>query len=415
MHLLVTPEGRSLLPRAAAGVVAQVLEIFPVVVVTGPRQTGKSTLVRDLMADPDRAYVTLDDLAVLGQAMEEPDALVRRAARMTIDEVQRVPELLLSIKRLVDEERTPGRFILTGSANLHLMKSVSDSLAGRAVYLTLRGMTRSELSGKGGVGKWEVFLDEPREAWPGLIKADPGRAESWEAECRRGGLPVPALELDEPGARRLWYDGYVRTYLERDLQDLSQVASLPDFRRLLQATALRIGNPQSQADLARDVGLPPSTAQRYLGLMEASHQLLRVPPYSVNRTKRLVKSPKLYWSDVGLALHLSGEEMPRGCHLENLVLLDLLAWQDTRSRRPELLYWRTSKGAEVDFVIESERGVLPIEVKSSARIRTKDLRHLRVFMGEYPDVCSVGLVLHTGHEVYWASDGILAAPWWSVL
>lgn len=221
--------------------------------------------------------------------------------------------------------------------------------------------------------------------------------------------------MDDPEARGAWFDGYVRTYLERDLRDLAAVENLADFQRLLRAACLRIGNILNQAELARDVGLPPSTAQRYLGLMETSFQLVRLPAFAVNRTKRLTKSPKLFWTDTGLALRVAGESRPRGAHLENLILTDLLAWKEGRPNAPQVLYWRTAKGAEVDFVIEWGDRVLPIEVKSGGRVRTGDVRHLQTFLDEYPDLAGGGVVLYDGSETFWVRDRILATPWRRVL
>ena len=149
-------------------------------------------------------------------------------------------------------------------------------------------------------------------------------------------------------------------------------------------------------------------------MLEASYQLVRLPAYAVNRTKRLIKTPKVYWSDTGLALHLSGAE-PSGPHLENVVLGDLLVWRDSQVTRPELLYWRTAAGEEVDFVIEHRGRVLPIEVKSTSRVRVGDARHLQAFRAEYGSAARAGLVLHTGSNVEWLAPGILAAPWWMVL
>lgn len=399
------------LPRAIEPALRARLETFPVVAVIGARQTGKTTLARRI-PDEDRLYVTLDDLDVADQAEREPEQLLRRAERMTLDEVQRSPGLLLGIKREVDRRRTPGRFLLTGSANLLLMRTVSESLAGRAVYLTLWPFTPAERAGAGRVGRWSIFFDEPPQRWrdavSGLEVAVP---EPWEVLARRGGYPVPAYQMDDEEGRALWFDGYVRTYLERDLRDLSAVENLADFQRLMRAACLRLGNVLNQAELARDVGLPPSTAQRYLSLMETSFQLVRVEAFAVNRTKRLTKSPKLYWSDTGLALHLSAETEPRGAHLENLVLNDLLAWREGRPRHPRVLYWRTAKGAEVDFVVEWGDRVLPIEVKSGRRVRTDDVRALRTFLEEYPDLAPGGLLLYGGEDVFWIAENILAAPW----
>jgi predicted AAA+ superfamily ATPase len=360
-------------------------------------------------------YRTLDDLEVLARAREQPEALVRDAARMTLDEVQRSPDLLLAVKRVVDEARTPGQFLLTGSANLLLMRRISETLAGRAAYLTLWPLTRREQLGLGAGGAWPRLFDARDEEWRHVLEAESAPPEDWRELARRGGYPVPAHELADPPARALWFDGYTRTYLERDLQDLSTVTSLVDFRRLMRAACLRLGNLVQQTEMGRDVGLPQPTVHRHLDLLETSYQLVRVPAFAVNRTKRLIKTPKLYWCDTGLALHLAGESEPRGAHLENLVLADLLAWRDTRVPAPEVLYWRTVNGEEVDFVLESRGQLLPVEVKASAKPLLADARSLLLFRKEYPDLARAGLLLHTGTETGWIADGILAAPWWRVI
>jgi predicted AAA+ superfamily ATPase len=182
----------------------------------------------------------------------------------------------------------------------------------------------------------------------------------------------------------------------------------------MRAVCLRLGQLINQTELGRDVALPQPTVHRWLNLLEASYQLVRLPAYSVNRTKRLIKAPKLYWSDTGLALYLSGEK-PGGPHLENLVLCDLLAWRDSDTRQAEVLYWRTATGEEVDFVIEVGNTLLPIEVKATDRPRTGDVKHLLSFREEYGRRCRPGLLLHTGTKIEWLAPGVLAAPWWAVL
>lgn len=388
---------------------------MPVAVVTGARQTGKSTLVRELGPPGERSYVTLDDLDALYQARVDPDALVARARRMTLDEVQRAPELLLSVKRAVDKRRERGRYILTGSANLLLLRHVSETLAGRATYLTLWPLTRREQLRLGRAGIWEELLESDEENWPELLLAQDVSREDWRALARRGGYPVPALELDSHEARETWFAGYARTYLERDVQELSSIAALPDFRRLMRAACLRLGQLVNQTELGRDVALPQPTVHRYLNLLEVSYQLVRVPAYAVNRTKRLIKTPKLYWADTGLALHLAGLQAPSGPHLENLVLSDLLAWRDARPRSAELLYWRATTGEEVDFVVEADGAVLPIEIKAITQPRIKDAIHLQTFRREYADRSRAALLLHVGSTLEWLAPGILAAPWWRVI
>lgn len=241
-----------------------------------------------------------------------------------------------------DPHRTPGRFVLTGSANLLMLERIGETLAGRAVYVTLWPFTRRERLGLGKTGAWSEVLAAISDEWPDVLTTEGGSREPWTHAVRIGGLPVPARELSDDESRALWFSGYVQTYLERDLQALRTVENLADFRRLMRAACLRIGGLINQSELGRDVGISQPQVHRFLNLMEASYQAVRLPAFSVNRTRRLIKAPKLYWSDTGLALHLAGETEPRGPHLENLVLMDLLAWRDVQARRPEILFWRTA-------------------------------------------------------------------------
>ena len=402
------------LPRLVSSSLRDRLRVMPAVVVTGARQTGKSTLVQDL-APAGRRYLSLDDLDVLDAARRDPEALVGGERPVTLDEVQREPELLHAVKQAIDRRRRPGRFVLTGSANLLLMHRVSESLAGRASYLALWPMTRREQRGAGRGGAWEKLLAADERKWRELLAATPGEPEDWRALARRGGFPVPAVHLATSEDRAIWFDGYVRTYLERDLQELSSITALPDFRRLMQAASLRLGQIVNQTELGRDVALPQPTVRRYLNLLETSHLLVRLPAFAVNRTKRLIKSPKLYWGDTGVALHLAGIADPGGACLENLVLHDLLAWRDARLERAEVFYWRTTVGEEVDFVIEAGGRLLPVEIKSAGRPRLGDAARLRAFRAEYGSEARAGLLLHTGSALEWLAPDVLAVPWWKLL
>lgn len=402
------------LPRLVAKTLEDRLAVMPAVVLTGARQTGKTVLAQGLEKDGWR-YRTLDDRDILDAVRRDPESILDAPGPMALDEVQRAPDLLHAVKLAIDRDRRPGRFLLTGSANLLLMHRVSESLAGRASYLTLRPMTRRERTGRGAGGLWEELIHTPDDRWLDLLAAQPGEPEDWRPLAQSGGFPTPAVHLERDDARTVWFDGYVRTYLERDLQDLSAISALVEFRRLMRAAALRTGQTVNQTELGRDIALPQPTVRRYLNLLETSYLLAQIPAYAVNRTKRLIKAPKLYWGDTGLALYLAGGLEPGGAHLENLVAMDLMAWRDARLGQAEILHWRTAAGEEVDFVVEAEGRLLPIEVKAANRPRLRDTRHLRSFRAEYGNSARPGLLLHAGPQLEWLAPGILAAPWWRVM
>ncbi len=288
-------------PRLVTESVNERLKVMPALVVTGARQTGKSTLVEHLIEGKRRFY-TLDDLDTLDAARRDPESLIGGEVPVTLDEVQREPGILRSVKRAIDLQRRPGQFLLTGSANLLLMGRVSESLAGRASYLTLWPMTRKERHGKARCGFWEELSSADEKDWIELLLDQRSKTENWRDLALTGGFPTPAVEMRTDRERAIWFDGYIRTYLERDLQMLSSIENLPDFRRLMRLLCHRLGGIMNQASIGRDAGLTQPTVHRYLNLLETSFLLVRIPAFSVNRTKRLVKSPKLYWSDTGVAL-----------------------------------------------------------------------------------------------------------------
>ena len=411
------------LPRLLTAIVEETLRQFPVVVLTGARQTGKSTLVQHLPSAGTRRYLTLDDLDLQARARRAPDVLLDEGDRLTLDEVQRAPDLLLAIKRAVDRERRKGAFLLTGSANLLLMRKVSESLAGRAAYLTLLPMTEREKRGRPEPAPWGRLLaaESTKELARGLEhQARP--AADWTERALVGGYP-PVVLAGSSQERTRWFEGYVRTYLERDLQEIASISALADFRRVMGLAAARLGQILNQSELGRDAGLSQPTVHRYLNLLETSYQLVRIPAFSRSRTRRLVKSPKAYWGDTGLAGFLlrlgDAAEVRRhavaGALLENMVLAQLLAWREVETPRPEVSYWRTAAGIEVDFVLEARGRLLPVEVKASARARPEEARALEMFLDEHPRAASVGLLLYGGKDAVPVSRRVLAAPVGAVL
>jgi predicted AAA+ superfamily ATPase len=411
------------LPRLQGTRLGQALTEFPVVVLVGARQTGKTTLVQSPGIGSSRTYTSLDDLAALDTAVRDPEALLMGAEPITIDEIQRAPKLLSVIKLEVDRKRTPGRFLCTGSANLLLMRQVSESLAGRAVYLEILPFTWSELEKTpfGSALDAAVASESAQDLLACLARLPKHRARRPLTEAVfRGGFPVAAL-TENAAARARWFEGYVGTYVERDLRLLSAIEDLVSFRRFMQAAALRNSSLLNVAQLAQDAGLPPSTAARYLSLLEVSFLVWRLPAFTVNRGKRLAKSPRLLWVDSGLAAHLAGYRekseltagRPWGAWLEAWAGHQLRAWAAARDPRPELSTWRTSAGQEVDFIIESGRRILPLEVKATARPVGSDLRGLEAFLDLHPEA-RLGVLACTCTEAHAVSSRIIAVPFESL-
>jgi predicted AAA+ superfamily ATPase len=369
----------SIRKRWLTGRVEAALEALPVVVLTGARQTGKTTLASGLPGR--RSFRSLDDLDVLGQARSDPESLLVMRP-LTVDEVQRAPQLLLPIKRHVDLQRVAGDFLLTGSANLLLMDAVADSLAGRAVYLELPPFCPSEWNARpGGLGPLDLLFEEdfdPTE-WPD----EPG---NWQGWLLAGGFPA-ALSASKAEARHLWFTGYVQTYLERDLRQLSAVSNLPDFQRIMSLAAHRGARLLNQSELARDAALPQPTAHRYLNLLETGCLLVRLSPFSTNPSTGLVKAKKLMWSDCGLAAWLAGVRGPSdltrrldlGFWLEQAIFQTLQSWRAMDPSRRRIHFWRDRSGREVDFVLEKDGLLVGLEIKASRQVPASDADGIEAF------------------------------------
>lgn len=387
---------------------------MPVVVVTGARQTGKTTLVRSL--EPALPYFTLDDLGVLEQAQKAPDNLVANHP-LVLDEVQRAPEVLSAIKRAVDSARKLGDFILTGSANLLLMGRTAESLAGRAVYLELPPFCPVE------------WLEESTALNPidKLFSSDFNHRNDWPRGrgdfpfwLLRGGYPS-ALALDDDSDRALWFSAYTQTYMERDLRQLTEVENLPDFQRLMRLTAQRTGRLLNQAELARDGSLSRATAHRYLNLLEAGCLLARLRPYAANLTSTIVKSPKLLWTDAGLAAWLAGitsrgaleRREDAGFWLEQALFQTLQVWRASAPDKRTLYFWRDRSGHEVDFILEEDGGLVALELKMSSQVTPSDAKGIKAFTAALKKKALLKrcVVLHGGEEGRILGDNCLALPW----
>jgi uncharacterized protein len=399
-------------PRWLSARLQAALKALPVVVLTGPRQAGKTTLAQSLPGD--RVYFTLDDVGLLGQAREDPESLLTQRP-VTLDEVQRAPDLLLAVKRQVDRKRQAGDFLLTGSANLLLMSRVSESLAGRAVFLELPPFCPTEwLQRPSAIRAIDRLFEKGFDfrEWP--------KAEGdWRSWLLRGGFP-PALLAESNEARQLWFGGYVHSYLERDLRQLSAVSNLPGFQRVMALAANRTGRVLNQSELSRDAAMPQPTCHRYLNLLETGCLITRLSPYTTNPTTGLVKGKKLLWNDCGLAAWLAGIRTPpalagrldQGFWLEQTLFQTLQTWRslDPSSRR--IFYWRDHRGREVDFVLEQDGVLVALEVKSSKQAAPSDAQGISAFrdsLGRRGNF-HCGVVLHSG-EARPLGQNLLALPW----
>jgi predicted AAA+ superfamily ATPase len=390
----------------------EALRDTPVTMIVGPRQSGKSTLAQALVDElGDARYLTLDRGVTLAAAREDPTAFVAGAVgALVIDEVQRAPELLLAIKASVDSDRRPGRFVLTGSADVLALPRVAETLAGRMEVLRLWPLSQGEIE-----GHREGFLDA-------LLAGEPERLAGSLPQLGQddlldriaaGGFPEA---LARSGVRRSrWFDAYLDTMLQREVLDLANVAGSTELPRLMQLLAGRATGLLNYAGLARDLGMPQTTLKRYVALLETAFLVRTVPAWFRNLGKRLVKSPKLVLSDSGLLAHLLGGgrgiERSFGAALENFVLMEIVKQASVNADRPGVFHYRTAEGAEVDAVIEPHGGpICAVEVKAAATLTKRDTRGLRALEADLADEFGAGVILHTGEEAVRLSPKIWALP-----
>ena len=387
----------------------------PAVFVAGARQTGKSTLVEAYARQEGGwSYRTLDDLATLASARADPQGSIESLGGPAIlDEVQRVPALFLPIKASIDRDRRPGRYLLTGSANVLALPRVSESLAGRMEVLTLWPLSQAELEGTD-----SAFIDACFEARPDSLRVEAASREDLVHRMLRGGYPeVVGRRRDEARAR--WFDAYVTTLVQRDVRDLAAIEGIAELPRLLQAVGARTGGALNVADLGRTLGLNQMTLKRYLTLFETLYLLVQLPPWFENLGKRLARSPKLYLNDSGLLAHLAGIDAPGlarrpadlGPVLETFIVMELMKMAPTSVTRPRLFHFRTSAGQEVDVVLESRRRELVgVEVKAAATVTEADFKGLRALGDLVGERLKCGLVLHPGKEILPFGPRLWAAP-----
>ena len=398
------------------------LKHFPAVLLTGARQVGKSTLAQQLIGPSWQAtYLTLDDRVILDAALRDPDGFIADAPTpVVIDEVQRAPDLLRAIKKAIDRKRVPGQYLLTGSANLMTLPKVSETLAGRIALHNLYPFC------------WPELMEKPRPA----ILTDLFKTASVKEFIKRfspssgndhkkdmiqrilsGGYP-PVVLMSSARAQQQWFAAYLQTYLERDLLNIKAIENIPDFNRLLSIAAFRSGGLLNLSDLSRETGLPFTTLRRYMNLLEVTYQLFLLRPYYTHGVKRLVKTPKLYLTDTGMASHLRGVEewtllehqKQSGALVETWVATELLKLMSVADPRLKLHFWRTRTGQEVDFILERGEKLVALEVKWSQRIEDKDIAGMKRCADELGGKLHFSIILYSGTEIVPCAPRIIAVP-----
>jgi hypothetical protein len=410
-------------PRHIAPLLTEALADTPVVLINGARQSGKSTLAQTQSTGTPRQYLTLDDAVVLNAAKSDPAGFIDGLqGAVTLDEVQRVPEIFLAIKAAVDRQRQPGRFLLTGSANVLLLPGIADSLAGRMEVLSLWPLSSAEIADSAGLNRADALFQGD---WSGLMVPPCERAALIE-RLLAGGFPE-AVSRTSARRRDAWFDSYVQAILQRDVRELANIEQLTEIPNLLALLATRSGTLLNFAELSRSAAIAQSTLKRYFALLEMLFLVVRVPSWERNAGKRLVKAPKVFLPDSGLLNYLTGSTAESlsakpglaGGLVETFVLAELLKHLAFSGARLSLWHYRTQTNIEVDFILENRLGqITGIEVKAGATVDAKDFKGLRHLQETEAAIFQRGMVLYAGREVVPFGNNLWAVPlsvWWAGL
>jgi len=409
-----------MITRHITSLIQSSLRDFPVVLVIGARQVGKSTLCEQILKAGLLDYhATLDDFATLEAARADPDAfLASYGGPLVLDEVQRVPDLLRALKKNIDQDRRPGRFLLTGSANILSYPGVTESLAGRMDIIYLEGLSMGELYERPQSSlllqllqtELSSVLTNSRAA----LQKDVSKAQLYKW-IFYGGFPEVALKQSTPFSQR-WFASYLTSYIERDIRDLTKLIDAVPFSKLLRLASLRTGNLLNVKNLGADAGIDQRTASRYLSLLELTFQVNQLSPWHSSQRKRLVKTPKLYLNDSGLACFLTNIPNPEALEQHPFcgALFETWIWSEMRKLLAlhtgiQYSYYRTHQGHEVDFVLEYGQKILGIEVKLTSRVTYRDfsgLLDLQTAVGKK----IVGIIFYTGDTIVSFADNLVALP-----
>jgi len=398
------------------------LQNFPVVLLTGARQVGKSTLAQRLAeTDWKAGYHTLDTRVVLDAALGDPDGFISgMPLPVIIDEVQRAPDLMRAIKGVVDRNRRPGQYLLTGSANLMTLQKVSETLAGRVALHELQPFMWSEMADKKPLSILKdcfTTTDAGKLLKKWKKHTFPDRRDEIKKRIIAGGYPTPSL-MKSMSARRRWFDSYRQTYIERDIRDIASIQHLPDFGRLLDLLSFRTAQIINFSEVSRELGIPFSTLRRYMDLLEVTYQTYLLRPYFANIGKRLIKMPKLYFGDSGMACHLSAiddwktlERQGRvGSMVETWAASELKKMISLGETRYQLYYWHPYAGKEVDFIIERGEKLVAIEVKWSQKLDSSDIAGLKDCARDLKGRHLLSILLYPGRELIALDRQTIAMP-----
>lgn len=400
------------------------LQHFPAVLLIGARQAGKSTVAHSLVKEGLlQDYVTMDDLTVLEAVRADPDGFLSSiTAPVALDEIQRVPDLMRALKKSIDEDRRPGRFLLTGSANILAYPQVAESLAGRMDVIHLEGLSASELAGRSSPSRFlqDIFAGNDLHAlvehWRQVGKQLPVTTKSiLESRFFYGGFPEVALKSDAHFWQR-WFSSYLTAYIEKDVRDLARMLDIVSYSKLLRISGLKTSNQLNVNNLAVECGLDQRTALRYLELLELTFQFDQLQPWHRNTRKRLVKTPKLYINDSGLACFLMGIDDPGQLVKSPFIgaIVETWIWAECRkllSFEPAIQasYYRTHQGHEVDFMFEKGDVCRAVEIKWAQRVVSSDFKGMQDAQ-EALGKKMMGILLYMGDEIVVFSDSFVALP-----